>query len=79
MIQLYKKDKNVNIIIWVYFWNLQRSNLYVLTRDVMIKRDDYFTTFYFQVLDDNMLEIYELNLIFMQNNVFIHTIKKVKK
>ena len=58
---------------------MHRFELYALTRNFEVKRNDYFANSYIQVLDDNLLEIYEPNLIFMQNNASIHTVKKVKK
>ena len=66
-------------MMWTCFWNMHRSELYALTRNSKIKRNNYFANFYIQILNNNLLEIYEPNLIFMQNNAPIHTAKKVKK
>ena len=66
-------------MIWVYFWDTMRSNLYVLKRDFVSKKMNYFVESYIRVLDDNLLEIYESDLIFMQDNVLIHTARKVRK
>ena len=56
-----------------------RSNLYALKRDFASKKMSYFVESYIRVLDDNLLEIYESDLIFMQDNVLIHTARKVRK
>ena len=79
MIQPYKKGKDVSIMVWACFWGLQRSDLYASTRDATAKRGGYSATSYLQVLDDNLLGIYEPDLIYMQDNGPIHTAKKVKK
>jgi len=75
MIQSYKKGKNVSIMIWACFWGMKRSNLYALERDFKSKKQGYSARSYIHVLDDNLLGIYQLGLIFMQNNAPIHTIK----
>ena len=56
-----------------------RSNLYALKRDFASKKMGYFAESYIRVLDDNLLEIYESGLIFMQDNALIHTARKVRK
>ena len=79
MVQPYKKGHDVSIMVWACFWGMHRSELYALTRDSEAKRNGYSANSYIQVLDDNLLGIYEPGLIFMQDNAPIHTAKKVKK
>ncbi len=54
---------------------MKRSNLYALKRDFETKKQEYFAKFYIHVFDDNLLEIYQLDLTFMQNNVSIYIAK----
>ena len=79
MIQPYRKGKDVSIMVWACLWGMERSNLYALTRDLSSKREDYSAKSYLELLNDNLLEIYDPDLIFMQNNAPIHTVKKVKQ
>ena len=58
---------------------MHRFKLYTLTRDFKTKRNNYFVNFYIQIFDDNLLEIYESNFIFIQNNASIYIVKKIKK
>ena len=55
---------------------MQRSDFYAMTRDSQIKREDYSVNSYLEILDDNLLEIYESDFIFMQNNVLFIKSKK---
>ena len=66
-------------MIWVCFWDIIRLNLYVLKRDLVSKKMSYFVESYIRIFNDNLLEIYESDLIFMQDNVLIHTARKVRK
>jgi transposase len=78
-IQSYLKDKEVSVMIWDSFWKTERSDLYKLFKDFEFKKKDYFANLYLTVLNDNLLEIWESDLIFMQDNALIHTVKKMKK
>ena len=79
MIQSYKKNKNVSIMIWICFWSLKRSDFYVLTRNFNNKREEYSVKSYLRLLKNNLLEVYESDFIFMQNNASIHIVKKIKQ
>ena len=70
MIQSYKKDKDCSVMIWAAFWSIQQSDLYVL-------KQEYFIKSYIKILNYNLSEIYKSHLIFMQNNIFIHSIKMI--
>ena len=56
-----------------------RSDLYKLARDFVAKKTGYSANSYLELLNDNLLDIWEPGLIFMQDNAAIHTAKKVKK
>lgn len=79
MIQPKRKGKDISIVVWACFCGLNRSELYVLSRDPDAKRNGYSANSYIQVLEDNLLGIYEPGLTFMQDNAPIHAAKKVKK
>ena len=61
------------------FWRRERSDLYKLARDFEAKKMGYSANSYLELLNDNLLGIWEPSLIFMQDNALIHTAKKVKK
>ncbi len=75
MSQPYKKGHDFSIMVWACFWGLERSNLYALKRDFESKKHGYFARSYINVLEDNLLGIYQPGLIFMQDNAPIHTAK----
>ncbi len=62
-------------MVWACFWELEQSNLYALERNFESKKNSYSARFYIHVLDDNLPRIYQLDLIFMQDNAPIHTAK----
>ena len=59
-------------MIWPAFWGQGRSDLYKLARDFEFKKMGYSANSYLQILKDNLLGISNLDLIFMQDNAFIH-------
>ena len=79
MIQSVFKEKKISVMIWAAFWEDDRSDLYKLTRDFASKKMEYSVNFYLEILNDNLLGIWEPNLIFMQDNASIHKAKKVMK
>jgi len=64
-------------MMWACFWESEQSNLYALERNFESKKNSYSARFYIHVLDDNLPGIYQLDLIFMQDNAPIHTAKAV--
>lgn len=54
-------------------------DLYLLECDWESKKHGYSAASYIQVLNDNLIEIYQSGLIFMQDNVPIHSAKKNEK
>ena len=79
MIQAVPKGKGVSVMVWACFWGGGRSDLYKLNRDFEAKKMGYSANSYIEILEDNLLGIWEPGFIFMQDNASIHTAKKVKK
>ena len=79
MIDPYPKGKGVSVMVWAAFWGQGRSDLYKLARDFEAKKHGYSANSYIEVLEDNLLGIWEPGLIFMQDNAPIHKAKKVTK
>ena len=79
MIQSVVKEKKISVMIWAAFWKNERFDLYKLNKDFEVKKMSYFANSYFEILNDNLLEIWESDLVFMQNNASIHKIKKMTK
>ena len=71
-------EKIFFIMIWEAFWDSERSNLYLLDRDFKFKKHDYSVVFYIQILKYNLTDIWESELMFMQNNASIHRVRKSK-
>ena len=79
MIQPFPKRKGVNVMVWACFHGEGRSDFYKLARDFEVKKMGYSAALYIEVLEDNLLGIWESGFVFMQDNVFIHKVKKVTK
>ena len=76
MIQPVPKGKGM---VWGAFWDEGRSDLYKLDRDSESKKLGYSANSYLEILDNNLLGIWQPGLIFMQDNAPIHKAKKVIK
>ena len=80
MIQTYTKGKDVSVMVWAAFsGHTGLSDLYIMDRDVEAKKMGYSANSYLEVLDENLLTMWEPSLIFMQDNALIHCAKKVKQ
>lgn len=80
MIKSFSKGKGVSVMVWVAFLGGRgRSDLYKLARDFAAKEIGYSANLYIELLDDNLLRVWEQGLIFMQNNAPVHKAKKVMK
>ena len=77
MIQPVPKGKGVSVMVWAAFWGDDRSDLYKLARDFTAKKMGYSANSYMELLNDNLLGIWQPGLIFMQDNAPIHKAKKV--
>ena len=71
-------EKTFSIMVWGAFWGSERSDLYLLDRDFESKKHGYSAVFYIQILDHNLSDIWEPELVFMQNNASIHRARKSK-
>ena len=52
MVDTYKKDKNISIIIQDAIWISGRSDLYIMNRDEASKKQGYSARLYIKVLED---------------------------
>lgn len=77
MIQPVPKGKGVSVMVWAAFWEDGRSDLYKSARNFAFKKMGYSANSYLELLDDNLLGIWQPGLIFMQDNAPIHKAKKV--
>ena len=68
MITPYKKGKGVSVIVWAAFWGRERSNLYRMIRDIQARRQGYSATSYVECLEEDIPDIWEPGLLFMQDN-----------
>jgi transposase len=78
MIQTYSKGKDILIMVWGAIWVGGRSDLYIIDRDLTSKKGGYSSKSYIEVLENQLPTIYQPGMRFMQDNVGIHTAKKVK-
>ena len=65
MIQLYKKGHDTSVMVWAAFQGTRRLDLVPMQRDETVKRNGYIANSYIQVLEDNLLGIWELGLACM--------------
>ena len=79
MIDSYKKDKDINVMIWDVIYKNGRSNIVLIKRDSDLNKSGYLSNSYLVVLRNQIFRIYESGQIFIQDNVLIHIVKKVKK
>ena len=81
MVQTYKTGKDMKVIVWGCFWDLSRSDLYVLDRDFKSKKHGYSAQSYLTVLRDQVGLYYadykDAGYIFMQDNASIYTAQSV--
>ena len=77
-IQAVSKGKDVSVMVWEAFWGRERSELNKMERDSLTKKNEYSAQFYVKILEDNLLEIWTLSLIFMYDNASIHNAGTVK-
>jgi transposase len=65
-------------MIWAAIWGQNHSNVYFLDRDFESKKHGYSAQSYIKVLEDNLRNIWESGLEFMQDNAPIHSAQKVQ-
>jgi hypothetical protein len=81
MVQTYRTNKNMKVMIWGCFWDGGRSNLYIINRDFESAKHRYSANSYLEVLDAEVAPIYESldkGYLFIQENASIYTARKVK-
>jgi hypothetical protein len=82
MVQTYSTNKNMKVMVWGCFWDLGRSNLYIMDRDFESAKHGYSAESYLEVLEAEVGPIYstlDKGYEFMQDNASIHTAGKVKE
>jgi hypothetical protein len=78
MIQPYKSNKDISIMVWVAIWKGGRSDLVIMNRDIAALRGGYSASSYLDVLEEQLPICFEPGRTFIQDNARIHTAKKVK-
>ena len=79
MVQSYKKDKDINVMIWDVIYEDGRSDVIIMDRDPDSEKSGYTVNSYLTVLNDQLSRTWQPGMTFMQDNARIHTAKKVKK
>ena len=51
MVETYKSNKNMKIMVWDMFWGSGQSSLYIMDRDFESKKFGYSANSYIEVLD----------------------------
>ena len=67
-------------MVWGAFWDLGRTNLYIIDRDFEFKKHRYSANSYIEVLDIEIklvFDTFDPGYLFIQDNAFIHTAYKV--
>ncbi len=82
MIETYNSKKNMKVMVWGAFWDLGRSNLYIMDRDFEAKKHGYLVESYLEVLEVEVGLIFDKldddRYSFMQDNASIYTTIKVR-
>jgi len=81
MIQIYTKSKDISVIVWECFWDIDKeigkSELYLLDCDFESKKHGYSSQLYMEVLNDQIPVCWQPGLVFMQDNASIYTLQLV--
>jgi len=81
MVQTYGTNKNMKVMIWGCFWDLGRSNCYIMDRDFESAKHGYSARSYLEVCDAEVAPIFEElddGYLFMQDNASIHRAHSVR-
>jgi hypothetical protein len=79
MICLYKKSKDISVIIWGAIHRNGRSDVMIMERDPDANKLGYTTNSYLLVLNDQLPRMWQLGMTFMQDNASIYIAKKIKE
>ncbi len=58
MVQIYSTNKNIKIMVWRCFWNIGKSNYYIINRDFKLIKHEYFARSYFKVCEAEVAPIF---------------------
>jgi hypothetical protein len=81
MVQTYGTNKNMKIMVWDAFWDLGRTNLYIMDRDFESQKHGYSANSYLEVCEAEVapaFATFEPGYLYMQDNASIHTAHIVK-
>ena len=59
MVQTYGTNKNMNIMVWGAFWDLERSGYYITDRDFDSAKHGYSARLYLEVCDAEVAPTFE--------------------
>jgi DDE superfamily endonuclease len=79
MICFYKKGKDISVMIWDAIHGNGRSDIVIINRDPDLEKSGYTANSYLAVLNDQLPQVWQPGMEFIQDNASIHTAKKVKK
>lgn len=80
IVQTYDCKKNMKAIVWGCFWDLDRTNLYIMDSNFESKEHGYLAKSYLEFLEAKLKDAFKRagkGYQFMQDNAPIHTAKKV--
>ena len=66
-------------MIWAAFAGKEQLNLVRVARDPGVKKNDYIAALYVDLLDEEILTMWEPGLLFMQDNASIYTVRIVRE
>jgi DDE superfamily endonuclease len=79
MVDTYPRGKDIRVMVWGAIWVGGRSDLFIMNKDELSKKNGYSARSYLEVLNDQLSTIFSPGMIFMQNNAPIHKAGIVKK
>ena len=59
MVQTYGTGKNMKVMVWGAFWDLGKSNLYIMDRDFESAKHGYSAESYLEVLEGEVAPMFE--------------------
>jgi hypothetical protein len=65
MVDTYPKGKDIRVMVWGVIWVGGRSDLFIMNRDKLSKKNRYSARSYLEVLNDQLPIIFSLGMIFI--------------
>ena len=65
MIESYKKDKDINVMIWDVIYKNERFNIVFMKRNSDLNKLEYLINSYLNVLRDQIFRVYKSDRIFI--------------